>query len=302
MARNLENRLLLFDSILKTLNIKEGKMGSKIEKYSEFFIRIDKFAKKFKYEPEILKKALEKILKGEYGNIIHNGKEYKITKAETEYFLSAKMNRKKGGVIPFLPLIAGGLGAAGVLGINKIREIIKEKFSKEKTGGIIPLLIPALGAVFAGLGAAGALTGGVAAAVNESKRTEIARQEKENADREREERRLREEALNKAQLEALNKSGSGIIDDAKNVLSNVGEKVKGFFDSIPDKIAEYKKVFTGEGLGEDFDIDEIYYNGQPRLLISHKGNGIYLPRMGQGIHLPRMGRGIVLPKLEENFT
>lgn len=299
MEEELLKRLLFIIEIKDYFNLN-------IKKDKTTLIKLDKIGNKFDYENDVLKTVFEKASKGEYGSFKQNGKNYKITQNEVRFLLGAS-GKKEGGILPILPILGGLALAGGIYGVNKLKNIIKDKLAdinseKEKNGGILPLLA-LLPLIFGGVAAAGAVTGGIAGAVTGSQKAKA----EEERTRIAAEQAKKDDLLREEQIKLLRaKDGQGFIQDAGKFVNEAGNKIKGFFDGIGEKVQPYyKKIFGGEGLGEDFDIDEIQHYKHPRILISQKGHGgieSFLKdfnkrdKKGKGLYFPSKGKGIILPE------
>ena len=231
--------------------------------------RIDNFMKKCDYNPKVIKQMLSLAEAGTKGSIRSN-KSYNLTEGDLRFLVGTHV-KKEGGLLPILPILTA-LAAAGITGLAAKRIYNNHKLLQEekaKHGGILPLLA-LLPLIFGGLGAAGAVAGGVATAVG-----------KANEKRAQDEAAIRDANFKQQQLDLMKQSaqGSGITDDVKTFFDGIIPSVKSTVENSFRKIGKYFNIT------EKKDGEGLYLEIRPNI-----GSGIFLPKNynGNGYDLRRV--------------
>ena len=127
----------------------------------------------------------------------------------------------------------------------------------QKTGGILPLLT-LLPLIFGGLGAAGAVTGGIASAVSSAKHnTETARHNRE--------------------IEAQLQKGSGVVSNFVGKVPLIGSFLAPILERFGLGVKDQNKLMKGGCV-----------------CLSKLGKGLYLEPYGNGLYLGPKGDGLFL--------
>ena len=127
----------------------------------------------------------------------------------------------------------------------------------EKTGGILPLLA-LLPAIFGGLGAAGALTGGIASAVSSAKQN-------------------RETERHNREIEAQLQKGSGVVSNFVGKVPLIGRFLTPILERFGLGVKDQNKLMKGGCV-----------------CLNKVGKGLYLRPYGNGLYLGPKGNGLFL--------
>ena len=147
--------------------------------------------------------------------------------------------------------------------INKAKTGIDLKLSAsqlkytEKNGGFIPLLA-LLPAIFGGLGAAGALTGGIASAVSSAKQN-------------------RETERHNREIEAQLQKGSGVVSNFVGKVPLIGSFLAPILERFGLGVKDQNKLMKGGCV-----------------CLNKVGKGLYLRPYGNGLYLGPKGNGLFL--------
>ena len=250
-----------------------------------------KFVKKFDFDIDIVKLAIQYSEQRRPVTFLANNKKYRITDKDIQFILGTNHKTKDGGFLPLIPALLGLLGTTAIAAsaAKKIHNNSRQLSElKTKSGGILPLLA-LLPLIFGGVAAAGGIAGGAAGIA----KTIIDKKASDAAAK-------RDQIFKDKLLDKLNKKeGTGIISE------KIGELEDGIIPAAKQKLSN-----TLLKLSKNFDIVEkkdgsgLYLEMRPRygsgiyLQNAFNGNGIYLPR-SDGSYPRSKGKGLIIPKEDE---